>query len=119
MHRSPGLHDDGRRRTLRPQVIRWLPTSLAVIALGLFLIAPAVNGPLLVLGWGIVLSLYRYIATAAPDRASRALVDAGFLVICTLAAFEGGWFLLPAGVAYLVRDLRPDRRGQSTRVSVA
>jgi hypothetical protein len=84
---------------------------LAVAALGLLLVAPNANGPLLVLVWGVALVGFRFVTSIVPDRAARMVVGVVFLWGCFLAAFSGGWFLIPAGLAFLLLDWRSKGAG--------
>ena len=58
-----------------------------------------------VLVWGVFVGLYRYGVAILPDRRSRLIVDCLFAFACLLAAFEGGWFLLPAVLAFSIEDV--------------
>ena len=84
----------------------WLAPGLAVIALFLFAIAPNADGPILVFGWSVALIVFRCCAGLMRTRAGRVAIDAAMGGLCVLAAFEGGWFLLPCVVAYTLIDLR-------------
>jgi hypothetical protein len=87
-------------------LVRWAPLVLASGALAVFLFAPAVNGPALVLVWTTVLAVFRLVARCCPDPRARAAIGAGVLIVCFAGAFWGGWFLIPAVLAYILRDLR-------------
>ncbi len=87
------------------QLLLWLARLLLVAGLAVFLIAPGVNGPVLVAVWLLVLAAYRFVAMAPDTRAGKAAVDVAFLVLAFFAAFEGGWALIPAGLCYLAADL--------------
>jgi hypothetical protein len=96
--------------------MRWTPVALTAIALGAFLVAPNVDGPLLVTVWLLVIGGVRAIAALLPDPRSRAVLDIAFIVGCVAAAFEGGWLLIPAAVAWLALDLRaPGLEGADQR----
>lgn len=86
--------------------VRWLAPALAAGALILFLVAPDSNGPLLVLLWASALLGYRYAVGLMRSSAERVAVDAIVLAACLVLAFEGGWFLVPAVLAYLDLDRR-------------
>lgn len=89
--------------------------SLALGALALLLVAPNANGPLIVLVWGGALGTFRYLASTTAGRAPRALLGVVFLWACFLGAFSGGWFLIPAGILFLMYDWRTDARGVDAR----
>jgi len=92
-------------------VIRWLPWALTAGALALFL-AISPSGFLLAGGWALVILVARVLAGVAGSREGRLTVDAIFTVVCILAAFEGGWYLIPAAVAFIVADRRPSTAAQ-------
>jgi hypothetical protein len=89
---------------MRTVVVRWLPWALVAVALGVFLLIPGANGPVLVLVWGAIVVAIRYGVAILPDRRSRLWADGVFVIGCFLAAFEGGWYLVPAALAFLVKD---------------
>lgn len=95
---------------MRITVVRWLPWVLVAGVLCLFLVIPGVDGIVLALAWGGLVGLFRYGVALLPDRDARLWVDGIFLVACLLAAFEGGWYLVPATIAFAVKDLG-ERRG--------
>ena len=113
MQGVPEPRRDGPQRRLPRLVIRWVPAALAAGALVLLLLAPAVDGPFLLIGWLLALAGYRWVSAAMPDRAGRMAAGGVFLSICVIAAFEGGWFLIPAAIAYLIRDARATPRPTS------
>ncbi len=89
---------------------------LVAAALLVFAVAPDVNNVLFVGGWLFVVVGFRIAAaTLVPPGGARVLWDSAFLVGCLLAAWEGGWFLIPAGAAFLVADFGrpPSRRGKA------
>lgn len=89
---------------MKTAVVRWLPWILVAVALGVFLLIPGANGPVLVLVWGTIVVAVRYGVGLLPERTSRLWADAVFIFGCFLAAFEGGWYLLPAALAFVVKD---------------
>lgn len=91
---------------------RWLAPALVVGALILFLLAPRANGPLLVLLWTGAILGYRYAVGLMRGAGERVAIGAVMLASCLILGFEGGWFLVPAVLAYLARDRRepPDSR---------
>jgi hypothetical protein len=84
---------------------------LAALALALFLLAPDINGPLLVLVWLAIITAYRVVVAMMAEPRALATVDLAFILLALLAGFWGGWFLIPAGIAWLVCDLRDRRTG--------
>ena len=78
--------------------------TLAALALALLLIAPNANGLLLVLIWSGALAAYRGLASVIVGRLPRLVIGFVFLWACFLGAFWGGWFLIPAAIAFLVHD---------------
>ena len=49
-------------------------------------------------------------AALVPDRVTRLVVGIVFLWACFLGAFSGGWFLIPAGIAFMLYDWRSNGR---------
>jgi hypothetical protein len=88
-------------------VARWVPFVLLALACGVFLIAPDVNGPLLIAAWLVVFGIERAVAASIATRDARVALDAILLIGCVLAAFEGGWYLVPSAIAFLWIDRRP------------
>ena len=87
---------------LRP----WLPWFLTAGAFGIFLLVLASDGLTLVLTWGVVILAYRGSAALGQGRTLRLWLDALFALVCVLAAFEGGWYLIPAAAAFSRADWR-------------
>ncbi len=87
------------------RIIPWLPWLLAVSVLA-FLQARLwpEGGFLLLVIWTIVLLFYRAAAVQIPRRTPRVLLDLAFAGLCFLAAFEGGWYVLPAVAAFVACD---------------
>ena len=90
--------------------IRTLPWLLALTALGILLVVTSFRVWALVLIWLLALALLwawsRRVKTTRTSRIVGALV---LLPILFLLAFEGGWWLIPADLAWLVIEL-VDRR---------
>jgi hypothetical protein len=112
------------------RIVSWLPWVLAEGTLG-FLEAqlwPA-GGLWLLLIWTAVLLLYRVALATASGRSVRVVGDLAFAGLCVLAVFEGGWYLLPAVVAFAACDaagltielpsLPNDRGGYELRAALA
>lgn len=97
------------------RLVRWLPWALSAGALVLF-VAISPSGFLLAGGWALVILVARVLAGVASSRDGRLAVDAIFTVVCILAAFEGGWYLIPAAVAFIVADRRPSPADQASVV---
>ena len=89
---------------MKTSVIRWLPWILVAVALSVLLLIPDANGPVLVVVWGTIVLAVRYGVGLLPERTSRLWADALFTTGCFLAAFDGGWYLLPAALAFMVKD---------------
>lgn len=85
---------------------RWLGPALAVGGLIVFLLAPDVNGPLLVLLWTATILGYRYAVGLMARPAERVTIDGVMLVACLVLGFQGGWYFVPAVVAFAARDAR-------------
>jgi hypothetical protein len=85
-----------------PHALAWL---VLFAGLGSFLMMPGVLGIAFTLGWGIVFALIRWIASTAVTRGSRLAIDIVALALCVLGTWEGGLFLVPAAIAFLLADL--------------
>jgi hypothetical protein len=88
---------------MRAQILRIAPWALSVGAFGVLLLIPP-GGLVLAAGWAVVVLIVRLIAASVGSRAARIWTGAVFVLVCFLAAFEGGWYVLPAAVAFLVAD---------------
>ena len=115
--KSAGGDQRGRSRRIEDRVSRpllWLARLLLVAGLAVFLIAPGVNGPVLVAVWLLVLVAYRFVAMAPDTRAGKAAVDVGFLVSRVLCGVRRrldvhpGRSLLPRGRSHGVRPGSPE-----------
>lgn len=85
--------------------VRWLPWALVAGAIGLFLaVSPA--GPILATVWLVVVVVERGIVLSLDPRNARVLTGFLFAALCFLAAFEGGWYMIPAAAAFLISDWR-------------
>jgi hypothetical protein len=87
-------------------VARLVPFVLFALACAAFLIAPGIDGPALVVVWLLIFGIERAVVAMATTRDARLAMDAILLVGCLLAAFEGGWYLVPSAVAFLWIDRR-------------
>ena len=92
------------RRPAVAAALRLLPWLLVVAAFVVFLIAPGADGLDLILIWGAIVAVTRFGVWLLADWHFRLLVDGLFLAGCVLAAFEGGWYLLPAAGAFAICD---------------
>jgi hypothetical protein len=90
--------------------VRMIPWLLALAGLGILLVVTGFKVWLLVLIWFLALALLwgwsRGVKTTRRSRIVGALV---LLPILFLLAFEGGWWLIPADLAWLAIELA-DRR---------
>jgi hypothetical protein len=85
--------------------LRRLPWLLAVAGV----LVPLVGGgfatwPLAVV-WFVVLAVIRLIGRLPPARSDRIILAAVALPILFLLAFEGGWWQIPAVVAWLLIEV--------------
>jgi hypothetical protein len=90
--------------------------SLATLGLGLQLITPNANGPLLVLLWAGGIATFRILASMVAGRIPRLVVATTFVWLCFMGAFWGGWIMIPAGIAFILYDWRTDARGLDPRL---
>jgi hypothetical protein len=102
------------KRTTVAQGLGWILAAAAVV---LFAAIPEAGGPTLALIWGVVVGLFRFSVAVLPDRRSRLAADGIFIVGCFLAAFEGGWYLIPGAFSFAVADHALERGGGSVRGS--
>ncbi len=100
------------------QILRVGPWLLVVAALALLVEAfgPG-NALVLGAGWTVVFGAFRGIAMVATQRAWRLLFDGLLIVLCFLAAFEAGWYLMPAAVAFLLTDVWAPPSSQVAAIS--
>ncbi len=87
--------------------LQWLPGLLAVVGL----LIPTVAGgfaewPMLV-GWLVVLVVFAWLAPVVlPTRRHRITAAATFLPVLFLLAWEGGWWMIPADLVWLLVEWR-------------
>jgi len=84
--------------------VRFMPWLLALTGLAILLVAGGfVVWPLIAL-WLAILALVWSLGRAglAPGRGLRVTLAIGLLPVLFLLAFEGGWYLVPADIAWLV-----------------
>ena len=87
--------------------VRSIPWLLALVGLAIPLVASGfVIWPLVAL-WLAILALVWSLGRAglARDRTLRVTLAVGLLPVLFLLAFEGGWWLIPADIAWLVIEL--------------
>ncbi len=85
--------------------LRWLPWLLAAVALTTFPVVLGGSGVLLALIWFVVLLAYRWLVGGQQPR-GRLVANIVFGALCFLAGFEGGWYVLPAVLAFAYGDWR-------------
>jgi hypothetical protein len=87
------------------RMLPWLPWLLAEGTLAWLEARFWPDGGLwLLLIWTAVLLLYRAALAPVSRRSVRLVGDLVFAGLCILAVFEGGWYLLPAVVAFVACD---------------
>jgi hypothetical protein len=91
--------------------IRTIPWLIAAAALGVPLLAGGLAGWPYVLVWGILLVMLWIVTRDRPaSRHERMVLPAFLLPVLFLLGFVGGWYLIPADIAWLVVEFA-DRRG--------
>jgi hypothetical protein len=94
--------------------IRAVPWYLAIAALVIALVGSGFVIWPLVLIWLGVLALAWFVGGAmVPTRAARIVAGILLLPVLFLLAFEGGWWLIPADLAWLAIEIAD--RGQRQR----
>ena len=86
------------------RILRWLPWLVAAGLLDTFPVVVGWFGVVLLTGWAFILLGYRAAVSLATTRAGRLLIDGLFAALCLVAAFEGGWYLLPAVGLFALGD---------------
>jgi TctA family transporter len=90
--------------------VRNIPWLLALAALALLLVVTGLRVWLLVLIWLLALALlWGWSHSVKTTRRSRIVGALVLLPVLFLLAFEGGWWLIPADLAWLAMEL-VDRR---------
>jgi energy-coupling factor transporter transmembrane protein EcfT len=111
IERRRGLALAWRKAHDQSMRVRNVPWLLALVALGVLLVVSSFRVLPLVLIWLLALALLwawsRRVKTTRRSRIVGALV---LLPILFLLAFEGGWWLIPADLAWLAIELI-ERRG--------
>ncbi|MDR3544493.1 MAG: hypothetical protein P4L30_01830, partial [Candidatus Limnocylindrales bacterium] len=91
--------------------IRTIPWLIAAAALGVPLLAGGLAGWPYVLVWGILLVMLWIVTRDRPaSRHERMVLPAFLLPVLFLLGFVGGWYLIPADIAWMVVEFA-DRRG--------
>ena len=87
--------------------IRFLPWLLALVGLAIPLVGSGFVVWPFVTGWLVTLALlWIFGRPALPGRRSlRIALAVGTLPLLFLAAWEGGWWLIPANIAWLVIEV--------------
>ena len=87
--------------------VRSIPWLLALAGLALLLVASGFVIWRLIALWLAILALVWSLGRAglARDRTLRVTLAVGLLPVLFLLAFEGGWWLIPADIAWLVIEL--------------
>ncbi|HEY5276571.1 MAG TPA: hypothetical protein VIK38_08570 [Coriobacteriia bacterium] len=91
--------------------IRSVPWILAVVGLGLPLLAGRFAGWPYVVLWGILLIVPWIVTREQPaGRRERMRLPAFLLPVLFLLGFIGGWYLIPADLAWLLIEFGEGRR---------
>lgn len=88
--------------------LRELPWLVALVGLGVPLVgSDFIVWPLTAV-WLLILGLIRVVGRSRlpPDRMFRRALAVGLLPVLFLLGWEGGWWLIPADLAYLVIEVR-------------
>jgi hypothetical protein len=103
---------DGRRAS--PTGLRGLPWLIALVGLGLPLIGSDFALWPLVAAWLIALAAAWFLGRhVLPMRSHRIAAALLLLPVLVLLGWEGGWWLIPADVAWLLIELAGTRAHQS------
>ena len=83
--------------------LRWLPGLLAVVGLAIPGVADGFQSWPMLVGWLVVLVVFAWLAPVIlPTRRHRITAAMAFVPVLFLLAWEGGWWLIPADVAWLL-----------------
>jgi len=91
-------------RSIVRAVIGVIPWGVALIAIVIFSSWLGPSGILYALGWTLAVVVYRG-AAGGQSRSGRMRIDALAGVVCILTVYLGGWYLLPAVIAFGLVDL--------------
>ena len=91
--------------------VRSMPWILALVGLAIPLVSDGFVLWLLIANWLVGLALIWLVGRVAPprSRAASIAIAVGLLPVLLLLAFEGGWWLIPADLAWLTITVA-DRR---------
>jgi hypothetical protein len=94
--------------------VRSVPWLLALAGLAIPLVGSGFALGLLVALWLDIVALVWVVGRAAPPpgRSLRVALAVGALPILFLFAWEGGWWLIPADLAWVLIELADPRRSQ-------
>ena len=99
----------GRTRSRLRQILGWAPWAIGVGFAGWWGLGGLLAGLPFLAGlaifWILVLVVLRDAIAARTTRASRVPADVVLVAASFVLAWEGGWSILPATVAFLVADL--------------
>jgi hypothetical protein len=99
--------------------IRNVPWLIAVAGLGIPWLASGFAGWPYVLMWAILLTVPWIVTRAQPaSRRERMKLPAFLLPVLLLLGYVGGWYLIPADVAWLLIEFT-DRRGRNALPHIA
>lgn len=93
--------------------LRALPWVLAVIGVLVPLVANGFSTLPLAAVWLLLLGALRIFGRLPPSRAGRIALAVAALPVLFLLAFEGGWWLIPAVVAWLLIELADRKQARS------
>jgi hypothetical protein len=92
--------------------IRTVPWLIAAVGLGVPLLAGSFAGWPYVVLWAILLSVPWIVTREQPaSRRERMILPAFLLPVLFLLGFNGGWYLIPADIAWLLIEFG-DRCGR-------
>lgn len=101
-------------------MVRIIPWALAAAGLGIPLVASAGQAWPFVLVWTVVLGVgWFFGGVMLPLRSHRIIAAVILLPVLVMLAFEGGWWLIPADVAWLVIevvDTKPRRNPEAAAI---
>jgi hypothetical protein len=91
--------------------VRSVPWLLALVGLAIPLVGDGFALWFLIANWLVVLALIWLVGRVAPprSRAASIAIAVGLLPVLFLLAWEGGWWLIPADLAWLTIEVA-DRR---------
>ncbi|MGH2475183.1 MAG: hypothetical protein ACRDIL_07945 [Candidatus Limnocylindrales bacterium] len=93
--------------------LRALPWVLAVVGVLVPLVGNGFSTWPLAVAWLLLLGALRVFGRLPPARAERIALAVAALPVLFLLAFEGGWWLIPAVVAWLLIELADRRQAGS------